>query len=171
MILNAFFKNILNLPVNGPQMTATEIIQRKDEFIREVGAVFGRLEADYNQPIAERSFNIMLRAGAFLPVPEVLQGQNIKFAFELPVTKIRKQVEAAAGGEWARGIFEMSAVLPEMRHLVNGDALARSSHEALGLPHEILNSPETIQKKMQAEQEAQQAQQEAEQAQQMMEDG
>ena len=32
----AFYKNVLNLPVDGPQMTATEIIQRKQEFIREM---------------------------------------------------------------------------------------------------------------------------------------
>lgn len=144
MILAAFFKNILNLPVNGPQMTATEIIQRKDEFIREVGSVFGRLEADYNRPIAERSFNIMMRAGSFLPVPEVLQGANIKFEFELPVTKIRKQIKAAAGEEWARGVFEMAAIRPEAANIVDVDALARFSHEALGLPNEIINSEEKI---------------------------
>jgi len=160
MILSAFFKNILNLPVNGPQMTATEIIQRKDEFVRELGAVFGRLEADYNQPIAERSFNVMLRGGAFLPIPEVLAGQRIKFEFELPITKVRKQVEAAAARMWAMEIMEFSNIKPEARHLININALAKFSHQALNLPHEILNSQEEVDALVQQDQQQMQAQQE-----------
>lgn len=36
-VFAAFFRNVLNLPVDGPQMTATEVNQRKQEFLREVG--------------------------------------------------------------------------------------------------------------------------------------
>ncbi|SVA86191.1 uncharacterized protein METZ01_LOCUS139045, partial [marine metagenome] len=111
----AFFKNILNLPQSGPQMTATEVIQRKDEFIREVGPVFGRFETDYNHPIAERSFKIMLRTDAFGEIPPPLQGQNVKFEFDLPVNKIKKQVEAASATQWAMEVMQMAQVAPEAR--------------------------------------------------------
>ena len=148
----AFFKNILNLPQSGPQMTATEVIQRKDEFIREVGPVFGRFETDYNQPIAERSFKILLRNDAFLEVPPELEGQNIKFEFDLPVNKIKKQVEAAAATQWAMEIMQMAQVAPEARHMVNVDALARFKADAMALPHDIVNTREEVQAKLQKEQ-------------------
>src|SRR3990167_7175568 len=41
-IFSAFFRNVLNLPVESPQMTATEVLQRKEEFMREIGPMFGR---------------------------------------------------------------------------------------------------------------------------------
>ena len=148
----AFFKNILNLPQNGPQMTATEIIQRKDEFIREVGPVFGRFETDYNQPIAERSFKIMLKNDVFGEIPEQLQGQNIKFEFDLPVNKIKKQVEAAAATQWAMEIMQLAQVAPEAKHMVNVDALARFKADAMALPYDIVNTREEVQAKVQAEQ-------------------
>ena len=148
----AFFKNILNLPQNGPQMTATEIIQRKDEFIREVGPVFGRFETDYNQPIAERSFKIMLRNEVFGEIPQQLQGQNIKFEFDLPVNKIKKQVEAAAATQWAMEIMQLAQVAPEAKHMVNVDALARFKADAMALPYDIVNTREEVQAKVQAEQ-------------------
>jgi hypothetical protein len=156
-VMNAFFKNILNLPVDGPQMTATEIIQRKDEFIREVGPVFGIFETDYNLPLAQRSFNIMMREGGFGPIPESLEGKNIKFQFELPVTKIRKQIQAAAARQWVIEQAEFAALNPDQKHLVNFEAMGRFSHSALGLPHEIINSKEEFEKKVQEDKEAKQA--------------
>jgi hypothetical protein len=149
----AFFKNILNLPQSGPQMTATEVIQRKDEFIREVGPVFGRFETDYNHPIAERAFKIMLRNNNFGEIPEMLQGQNVKFEFDLPVNKIKKQVEAASATQWAMEIMQMAQVAPEARHMVNVDALARFKADAMALPYDIVNTREEVQAKLQAEQE------------------
>jgi hypothetical protein len=148
----AFFKNILNLPQSGPQMTATEVIQRKDEFIREVGPVFGRFETDYNHPIAERSFKIMLRTDAFGEIPPQLQGQNVKFEFDLPVNKIKKQVEAASATQWAMEVMQMAQVAPEARHMVNVDALARFKADAMALPHDIVNTREEVQAKVQQEQ-------------------
>ena len=157
-VMNAFFKNILNLPVGGPEMTATEIIQRKDEFIREVGPVFGIFETDYNQPLAERSFNTMLRNGGFLPIPEVLAGQEVKFNFELPVTKVRKQVIAAAARQWALEQMELAQTDPSHAHIVNKEALARFSHKALGLPIEIISSKSQYEEKLNADREAAAAQ-------------
>ena len=163
-VMNAFFKNILNLPVGGPEMTATEIIQRKDEFIREVGPVFGIFETDYNQPMAERSFNVMLRNGGFAPIPDILAGQTIKFQFELPVTKIRKQVQAAAARQWALEQYEIANIDPTQKHIVNAEALARFSHEALGLPHEIITSREDFGERVAAEKAALEKQRQAEAA-------
>ena len=147
----AFFKNILNLPQGGPQMTATEIIQRKDEFIREVGPVFGRFQTDYNEPLVDRSFRLLMREDAFGEIPEVLSGQNIKFEFDLPVDKIKKQVQSAAATDWAMQVMQMAQIAPEAKHLVNVDALARFKADAASLPHDIMNTREEVQAKVEAE--------------------
>ncbi len=160
-IMAAFFKNILNLPIQGPQMTATEVMARKDEFIREVGPVFGRFETDYNQPAAERQFAVMLRAGGFAPIPEILQGQNIKFEFELPVTKIRKQIEAAAALQWVGEIIELGRAFPEALDLPNIDALARFSADAKDLPHDVVNGRDMVTQIRKAKAEALAKQQQA----------
>lgn len=160
-VMNAFFRNILNLPVNGPQMTATEINQRKEEFIREVGAVFGRFETDYNLPMSERAFQVMLRNGGFAPVPEILQNQVLKLEFDLPVTKIRKQIEAAAAQQWALSVAELSAIDPSIVNIINGPELARKMHDAGGLPHEIIASREVFEEKVTAQNEAIAAEKEA----------
>lgn len=110
LVWSAYFKNILNLPMDGPEMTATEIIERKEQFVRTIGPVFGRLESDYLSPIIERVFSIMFRNGEFgalregagpdgqplMTIPQQLIGKRVHFEFRSPVERIRKQIEAAA---------------------------------------------------------------------------
>jgi len=166
-IFAAFFRNVLNLPVRGPEMTATEVIQRKEEFIREIGPIFGRLETDDTSPTVERAFMIMLRAGAFLPIPPVLQGQNIRFDYDSPVKKIRQQVESAAARMWAQEIIELSQVKPEALDLINADELGRFSADALGIPKKIVNGIEVVTQIREQRQKAMEAQQQAERVQQV----
>ena len=156
-IWNAFFRNILRLPVGGPQMTATEINARKEEFIREIGPVFGRLETDYTAPIVERSFQIMLRAGALAPIPEVLQGQGVRFEYQSPIRKLRQQVEAASARAWAEEMIILGQVKPEALDLVNVDALGRFTAEAAGLPNDIINGMDEVQRLREERAAAQQA--------------
>ena len=159
----AFFRNILNLPVDGPEMTATEVIQRKEEFIREIGPVFGRMETDYTAPMVERAFMVMLRAGAFAPIPKVLQGQNIRFEYDSPVIRIRRQIEASATRLWIGEQIEVANSTQRIEILdnINFDESARFSHGALGIPKKILNSEDVVANIRQARMQAMAAQQEA----------
>lgn len=159
-IWNAFFRNILRLPIDGPAMTATEINARKEEFIREIGPVFGRLETDYTAPIVERAFNIMLRAGALAPIPEVLQGRGVRFEYQSPVKRIRQRIEASAAREWALEMIDLGAVKPNALDLINEDALGRFTAEAAGLPNDVVNGADIVEqlRRDRAEQQAQAAQ-------------
>ncbi len=145
---DAFFRNILRLPTGGPEMTATEIIERKEEFIREIGPVFGRLESDYTAPIVERSFNIMLRAGAFGDIPEALSEKQVRFEYQSPIKRLRQQVEAAAASQWAREMLEIDAARPDAldraSDLVNIDELGRFTAKAGALPNQIVNGTDEV---------------------------
>ncbi len=143
----AFFRNIFNLPVNGPEMTATEVLVRKEEFIREIGPVFGRLESDYLAPIVERSFSILLRMGAFPPIPEILQGRNIKFEYTSPVNKIREQAQVAAARLWVQELMELAQIDPRVMDNVDVDNIARFSARALDLPLGAVKSEVEVQAK------------------------
>jgi len=145
-VFAAFYRNVLNLPVDGPEMTATEVVQRKEEFIREIGPVFGRLETDYTAPMVNRAFSIMLRAGAFDPIPESLQGRSVRFEYESPVKRIRQQIEASAARMWVAEHIEAAVALqrPEIMDAVNFDNYSRFSAEASGIPNGIVNGADAV---------------------------
>lgn len=143
-VWSSFFRNILNLPVEGPQMTATEVIERKDEFLREIGPTFGKLETDDTAPTAERVFNIMLRGGGFAEIPEILEGVNIRFEYNSPVKRIRQQVDAVAARLWAEETIVLAQSKPEALDRINADELVKFSAEAANIPKQIVNSDEVV---------------------------
>lgn len=77
--------------------------------------------------------------------------ENVKFEFDLPVNKIKKQVQSAAASQWAMEVLQMAQIAPEAKHLINVDALARFKADAAALPHDIMNTKEEVQAKVAAE--------------------
>lgn len=140
----AFFKNVFNLPVAGPEMTATEVIARKEEFIREVGAVFGRLESDYLAPVVEKSFVHLIRMGALDPIPEELIGRDVRFEYTSPIKRVREQAEVAATRLWLQGLEELAQMKPEVMDIPNVDEIARFSAFALDVPAIAVNTREDV---------------------------
>ena len=133
MVWAAFFRNVLQLPVAGPNMTATEVLERKAEFMRLIGPTFARLESDYVAPIVKRVFGLMFRAGALPPPPENLRGRPVRFAFDSPVMRAQKQMEALA----TRGALEQAAPFldldPAAADHIDPDAALRLIFEAHGV--------------------------------------
>jgi hypothetical protein len=165
-----FYRNVLNLPVSAPQMTATEVIQRREEFVREIGAVFGRLESDYTGPLVERAFNLMLRNGGFGPaenIPEELQGSNINFRFASPVEKAKRQIEEATVSEGVEKVLAIGQVKPEIMNRFNWDEIGKFIAESGDFPAQLTHDDAAVQQML--AQQAKQAQ--AEQAMQQLERG
>lgn len=154
----AFFKNIFNLPVNGPEMTATEVLQRKEEFIRVLGPVFGRQETDYIAKIVERVHGIMERAGAFGEVPEALRGVEIKFRYQSPIQKARRQLEIAGLSQALQFLAPMAEADPSILDNFDGDKITRDAPEWAGMPQKWLKTKEAVQELRGARQQQQQTQ-------------
>ena len=155
-VWSAFFRNVLQLPFDGPQMTATEILERKAEFMRVIGPTFGRLEADYTGPMVERAFRLMMRAGAMPKPPDVLAGADIRFEYASPIAKAQKQIDAAALGKTVADLGALAAQNPAILDNFDDDRVAREIAEANGLPqHWIRSSEEVAERRGQREQAAQ----------------
>lgn len=153
----AFFRNVLQLPVDAPRMTATEVLERKEEFIRTIGPVFGRLESDYIGQVVERSFNILLRAGAFPAPPESLQGREVVFDYASPVEQARKQIEAAGAARSVELLAPFVQADPSILDNFDGDAIARDTPDIFGMPQRWLRPKETVETMREGRQQAQQA--------------
>jgi hypothetical protein len=136
-IFSVFYKNVLNLPIDGPEMTATEVIQRREEFVREIGAVFGRLETDYTMPIVETTFQMMLRRGSFgapEDIPESLQDTKIDFRFASPVEKAKRQIEEAGVMQGLDKVLSIGQIQPKIMTRFNWDAVGKFLAETSDFP-------------------------------------
>lgn len=60
-MLQAFYLNKLNLPQRAPEMTAHEVGQRIQEYIRGALPIFEPMENERNGQLWERTFKLMMR--------------------------------------------------------------------------------------------------------------
>ena len=167
IIMAVFFKNILSLPIDAPAMTATEVIDRRETFDREIGAVFGRLESSYTNPMVERAFNILLRKGAFGPpesIPEVLLGTDVQFRFASPVEKAKRQIEEAGVNMAMDRVLQIGQMHPEIMNRFNLDAYGKFMAKSNDFPIDLLRTDEEVAAAVEAQAQAAAAEQQMQMA-------
>jgi hypothetical protein len=158
-IREVFYVNQLQLQ-QGPQMTATEVIQRNEEKMRLLGPVLGRLQSELLKPLIDRTFNILLRREQFTPAPEFLSDQDIEIEYVSPLAKAQKSSELSSITRAIEILGSLANVAPVFDY-INFDALVKHVANIVGVPQKILKP----QSQVNAEREEQAAQ--AEQQQQM----
>lgn len=150
----------------GPQMTATEVVQRTEEKMRLLGPVLGRLQAELLQPLIGRCFAVLSRQKAFAPAPPMLQDGNIDIEYVSPLAKAQRTGDI-------QGILQMIEFLMPLMQLDQGvadyldmDGLAKHIIKVTGTPAavvrgegEVAGIRENRAAAMQAEQELMAAQQ------------
>ena len=155
----------------GPQMTATEVIQRTEEKMRLLGPVLGRLQAELLQPLIGRCFEILSAQKAFAPAPAALRDGNIDIEYVSPLAKAQRSGDV-------QGILQMIEFLMPLMNLdqsvgdyLDTDGLAKHIIKVTGTPAtvvrgdgEVLGLRQQRAQAMQAEAELQAAQQIAEAA-------
>jgi hypothetical protein len=120
-IRNAFYVNQLMMQ-SGPQMTATEVIQRNEEKMRLLGPVLGRLQSELLKPLIDRTFALILRKNLFRPAPEFLAGQDIEIEYVSPLAKAQKSTELSSIMRAIEILGSLSNVAPVFDH-INMDKL------------------------------------------------
>lgn len=88
-----FYLNKLTMPDLGqrPDITAFEVGQRVQEYVRQALPLFEPMEQDYSGAICDGTFDTLLHAGAFGPIasiPRSVLGSDVRFRFENPLTEV-----------------------------------------------------------------------------------
>ena len=161
-IRSAFYVDQLILG-QGPQMTATEVVQRTEEKMRLLGPVLGRLQAELLQPLIGRVFALMTRQKVFAPAPEFMTGMELDIEYVSPLAKAQRAADAQSGAQLFELLAPIAQIDQSILDYVDSDGLAKFMIRALGIPAEMVRGERDVAqlREQRAEQQAQ-AQQMAE---------
>ena len=168
-IRNAFYVNQLMMQ-QGPQMTATEVIQRNEEKMRLLGPVLGRLQSELLKPLIDRCFALILRKNLFRPAPEFLSGKDIEIEYVSPLAKAQKSTELSSILRAIEIMGSLSNVAPVFDH-INMDKLVRHLADIVGVPQKILKPQSELNAQREEAQVQQQQMEQMQQVQQLAEAG
>ena len=164
-----FYVNQLMMQ-DGPQMTATEVIQRNEEKMRLLGPVLGRLQSELLKPLIDRVFNILLRNNMLPQAPEFLSGRDIEIEYVSPLAKAQKSSELQSIMRAIEILGSLANVAPVFDY-VNFDNLVKHLADIVGVPQKILKSQSQVNAERQQAQQQQQEMQQMQQVQQLAKAG
>lgn len=160
-IREVFFVDQLQLHT-GPQMTATEVMQRTEEKLRLMGPLLGRIQTELLGPLINRVYGLLRRAGKLPELPAILENKPLKIAYTSPIARAQEQVEAN-GLMRALGILEpIMKYSPEMPDIFNTDEMGRGVFEMFSVSQRFLRSQKDVDKIRKARADAAKNQQAAE---------
>jgi len=153
-----FYVNQLMMQ-QGPQMTATEVIQRNEEKMRLLGPVLGRLQSELLKPLIDRVFAILLRNNMLPQAPEFLSGRDIEIEYVSPLAKAQKSSELQSIMRAIEILGSLANVAPVFDY-VNFDNLVKHLADIVGMPQKLLKSQNEVNaQRQEAAQAAEQQQQ------------
>ena len=168
-IRNVFYVNQLMMQ-QGPQMTATEVIQRNEEKMRLLGPVLGRLQSELLKPLIDRCFAIMVRKNIFPPAPEIISGRDVEIEYVSPLAKAQKSTELQSIIRGIEIMGQLANVAPVFDY-INFDNLVKHLTNIIGIPQKVLKTNSEVLAEREAKQAQAQQMQEMQQLQQVAKAG
>ena len=137
VIARGHFLDQIKFPDTTHARTAYETQKMWVEFVRTATPLFQPLKSEYNSPLCDEAFTMLLRLNAFGPrgdIPKALRGQEIVYEFEDPLTLAAKSANAqafTAAGQITQLAVQMD---PTVIHDFDVDEAYRDALDGVGSP-------------------------------------
>lgn len=153
-IKKALYNDMLGNPNEKTPMSATEVAERQADLSRQIGAAFGRLQAEMVNPVLARVIYILKKQGR-ITIP-VVNGREVQIKSSSPLAQAQHQQDVATIDRFL-GLMQ-GRVGPELLNImIKQDEVAKFVAKKLGIPEELIRSQQEMQEIMERYQQVNQA--------------
>ena len=138
----ALYNEKLGVANEKTPMSATEVAERMADLSRQIGAAFGRLQAELVNPVLQRVIYILKKQGR-IKIP-VVNGREIKIKSSSPLAQAQHQQDVATLDRFL-GMVQQRVGPQLLNILIKQDEAAKFVAKKLGVPEELIRSPEEMQ--------------------------
>lgn len=169
-IQQAYYADLFLMLANDDRMqraTAREVEERHEEKLIALGPVVEGQKDDVHDPVVDRVFAMMTRAGLIPPPPKELTGVKLKVEYLSLLSQAQKLVGIQGIERFTQYAVTLAEVVPTARHKVNWNQLLDDHAEATGINPKSIVPDDEAKAAADAEQQALAQQQAAETMQRM----
>lgn len=146
-IRSAYYADLFLMLANAPQdgrMTATEVAERHEEKLLQVGPVLERLQNELLAPMVDMAFEYASKAGILPEPPQELQGMEIEVQFISVLAQAQRAVAAQGMDRMLGTVGQLASLKPEVLDKVDFDQVVDSYSEMYGVDPKIIVSDDAV---------------------------
>lgn len=165
-INSAFYVDLFLMLANADKnnMTATEVAERHEEKLIQLGPVLERLHNELLAPLVETTFARCVEVGMVPPPPKELQGQDLQVEFISTLAQAQRAVGVNAVDRFVANLGVIAQFKPGVLDKFDSDKWADSYADMMGIDPEMIVPNEKVALVRQDRAQQQAAMQKAEQA-------
>lgn len=159
-IVKSFYVDWLIRGKKKERQTTTEIADDRDEMLRQMAPMLGRLQTELLGPMLARTFDLMVRHNRLPEAPASLEGENIEITYISPAAMAQFGAKAVGIQRYVQGMGQFASIYPDVLDRIDPDAVADEMAVTMDVSRKILRSDEAVVELRQrrAQQQAQQQQ-------------
>ena len=160
-IEKAYFLDTFKLPDND-RMTATEIIERRQQGLLAAAPMLSRLYEEWLNPVIQHVFEWMRDTDRLMPMPDVIADRDLNISYRSPMALSKKQSQGQSFMQAMSLVTPLVQVNPAIMDNLNADIAFRDLFDMNNVDPSYLRSSSEVmmgrQQQAQQEQQMQQAQ-------------
>lgn len=159
-VRRAFYEDLFlmlatsDLSRGSQPVTAREIEERHEEKLLALGPVLERLNDELLDPLVDRAFAIMDKAGAIPPAPAELEGLDLRVEYISLMSQAQKLVGVVGQDRFLQSAQQLAQTFPEVRHKINVFQAIDDYADNLGVNPKMVRTNEEAAAGVQAEHQA-----------------
>lgn len=159
-IRQSFFVDWILREKKRERQTQLEVMDDREEILRQMAPMLGRIQSEMLGPIVDRSFELLARAGRLPQPPQSLDGREIEIVYVSPAAMAQFGGKAMSMQRYMQDVTTLAQVDNTVLDQVDTDAMARELAELRDVPRAVIRPLDAVEARRQqrAEQAAQQQQ-------------
>lgn len=147
-IREGFYNDIFMMMAgsNRRVITAAEVAERHEEKLIQLGPVIERQHTELLDPLIDRVFGILYRAGQLPEAPSILDGADIKVDYISVLAQAQKMVGTQSIQSLSDFVGRLAAANPDVLDKVDMDRAVDDYAELIGVPNGIVRSGDEVEK-------------------------
>lgn len=123
-ILKSFFVDWLIREKKRERQTTTEIQDDREEMLRQMAPMLGRLQSEMHGPMISRTYGLLVRTKRVPPPPTVLAGRELKLEYVSAASRAQFSTKAMSIQRFIQDIAPMASIQPDIMDNIDSDQFA-----------------------------------------------
>jgi len=147
VIRDAFFADLFLQETEAPDMTATEVLERKNERLSRIAPIAAQTETELYRALVERSFYLAVENKMIDEMPEQFKGSDFEIHYTSRLSSMlsRNEIQSSLQAFMeAASVAEGIANLPLLAENIDGDKFIQEIFEANNVDPDLTRSEKAI---------------------------